>query len=453
MFDLPDTTPGPPHPGDATAGALAVSCVDAALDAVAVAAAMPADMFDGAQLRGLTLQLEQLRRTIDAAECHALAELDRRRHTDLRLGAATSKWLAHGAHLPGGVARSRLALAKRLADDAALAPVAEALDAGAVGVDHAKVLAGAVNERNAAALAPVLDELIQASQAMVFAVWKRHVEHLAAMADPDGTHDPERDLLGNRLTLSPSTEFMLVRGELVGEHALTVADVLNAVADELYLQFHRDAEASDGAITVPPRSTLLALALEQVCHRAMGTDPSRTAKPKVEVTLTLHAGPGASPGDEGDEPAHPDHLDIWALHHRLLGPLPVDRLPSILCDASFHAVVVDSLGVPADLGREHRHPTPAQRRALLARDGCCTFPGCDAHLGWLDAHHVRHWRHDGLTDLCNLVLLCRRHHRVAHRRGWSLTLDDDGWTRWTTPGGHSFWGQRHHRQRAGPHPQ
>jgi hypothetical protein len=33
----------------------------------------------------------------------------------------------------------------------------------------------------------------------------------------------------------------------------------------------------------------------------------------------------------------------------------------------------------------------------------------------------------------------------------SVTLDD-GWTRWTTPDGDTFWGQRHHRQRAGPPP-
>lgn len=434
MFDPTDIA----TPIAATAGPLAASCVDAAHSSVAVAAAMPVDGLDGAQLRALTLQLEQLRRLVDATEHHALAELDRRRHTDLRRGAATSKWLAHQAHLPAGVARARLSLAKRLADDATLQPVAGALDAGRIGTDHAKVLAGAVNERNADALAPVLGDLIEASQAMVFDVWKTHVEHLAAMADPDGNHNPDGDLLANTLSLSPSNDFLLLRGELVGEHAICVADVLNAIADDLFHQHTRDAAASGGAVSVPPRSTLLALALEEVCRRAVATDASSTKKPQVEATLVIHARRNG------------DHLDIWALHHQLLGPIPADRLPTFLCDASFHAVILDSLGLPTDLGRDHRHPTPAQRRALVARDGCCTFPGCDAHIGWLDAHHVRHWSDDGDTNLCNLVLVCRRHHRVAHRRGWSLTLGADGWTRWTAPDGHSFWGQRHHRQRAGP---
>ena len=75
----------------------------------------------------------------------------------------------------------------------------------------------------------------------------------------------------------------------------------------------------------------------------------------------------------------------------------------------------------------------------------------DARHGWLEVHHVLEWVADvGPTDLDNMVMVCRRHHRVAHRRGWSLALDPDGWSRWTAPDGHTFWGQRHHRQRAGP---
>jgi hypothetical protein len=434
MFDPSDTM----TKAAATAGELAVSCVDAAHASVSVAAAMPVEGLDGAQLRDLALQLEQLRRVLDATEHHALAELDRRRHTELHRGAATSKWLAHGAHLPAGVARARLSLAKRLAQDPALQPVARALDLGHVSADHARVLAGAINERNAASLAPALEDLLQAAQAMVFDVWKAHVEHLAEMADPDGRHDPEADLLANTLRLSPSNDFLLLRGELVGEHAICVADVLDAVADELFHQFARDAERSEGALGVPPRSTLMALALEEVCRRAMATDTATTAKPRVEASLVIHA-------ERRD-----DHLDIWAAHHRILGPIPIDVLPTFLHDATFYATMLDSLGLPVDLGGAQRHPSAAQRRALIARDGCCAFPGCDAHVGWLDAHHLRRWNDLGPTDLSNLVLLCRRHHRVAHRCGWSLTLDADGWTRWTAPDGHSFWGQRHHRQRAGP---
>jgi len=36
-----------------------------------------------------------------------------------------------------------------------------------------------------------------------------------------------------------------------------------------------------------------------------------------------------------------------------------------------------------------------------------------------------HWIHGGPTDLDNLVLLCRRHHRMVHEGGWQLIQTDD----------------------------
>ncbi|HEX4519924.1 MAG TPA: HNH endonuclease signature motif containing protein [Gaiellaceae bacterium] len=63
------------------------------------------------------------------------------------------------------------------------------------------------------------------------------------------------------------------------------------------------------------------------------------------------------------------------------------------------------------------------RRALKARDGCCRFPGC-RNTRSLHSHHVQHWAHGGPTELENLILLCRRHHRLVHEGGW--TLDPGG---------------------------
>lgn len=55
---------------------------------------------------------------------------------------------------------------------------------------------------------------------------------------------------------------------------------------------------------------------------------------------------------------------------------------------------------------------PAIRRALMARDPRCQFPGCTARR--CDAHHLTHWAHDAPTSLDNLVHLCRWHHRAVH---------------------------------------
>jgi Domain of unknown function (DUF222)/HNH endonuclease len=69
---------------------------------------------------------------------------------------------------------------------------------------------------------------------------------------------------------------------------------------------------------------------------------------------------------------------------------------------------------PLEVGRATRVVSPAQRTALAVRDGGCRFPGCDRPLAWCEAHHLRHWLHGGPTDLENLVLLCRAHHRAVH---------------------------------------
>jgi len=37
-----------------------------------------------------------------------------------------------------------------------------------------------------------------------------------------------------------------------------------------------------------------------------------------------------------------------------------------------------------------------------------------------------HWIHGGSTDLDNLILLCHRHHWMAHEGGWQIVRSDDG---------------------------
>jgi hypothetical protein len=289
---------------------------------------------------------------------------------------------------------------------------------------------------------PLLDDLIHASEGMRFADWRTHVAALAAMLDEDGSHDPAGDLARNSLTLSPSDGFMLGRFELAGERALSVHDTLHAIADELFHQYSRD-HTTCPELEVPNRATLLALALEEVCRRALAVDRVSSRPPRVEATVVLHAGPSAAAADG-------TATSVWWIHDQLGTPLPATTLPTFLCDPIMYAVLLDSLGLPTDLGRGSRTVSPAQRRALTVRDGGCAFPGCDCPASWADAHHVLEWHTEhGPTDLDNLVLLCRRHHRVAHRRGWAVEVVD-GWSRWTTPRGATLWGQRHHRRRAGP---
>ena len=81
---------------------------------------------------------------------------------------------------------------------------------------------------------------------------------------------------------------------------------------------------------------------------------------------------------------------------------------------------------PLDVGRATRVVSPAQRSALAVRDGGCVFPGCSRPLAWCEAHHVWHWLDGGPTDLDNLALVCRAHHRAIHDGGWQLIRGPDG---------------------------
>jgi hypothetical protein len=81
---------------------------------------------------------------------------------------------------------------------------------------------------------------------------------------------------------------------------------------------------------------------------------------------------------------------------------------------------------PLDLGRTSRVVSATQRTALAVRDGGCGFPDCDRPLAWCEAHHLQHWLDGGPTDLANLALVCRAHHRAVHEGGWHLIRGPDG---------------------------
>jgi uncharacterized protein (DUF2252 family) len=77
------------------------------------------------------------------------------------------------------------------------------------------------------------------------------------------------------------------------------------------------------------------------------------------------------------------------------------------------------------VGRTRRTAPPRLRKALAIRDQHCVFPGCQVNRGRCDAHHVREWTKDGLTDPSNMLLICRAHHTLVHKQRWSVTRRPD----------------------------
>jgi hypothetical protein len=116
----------------------------------------------------------------------------------------------------------------------------------------------------------------------------------------------------------------------------------------------------------------------------------------------------------------------------------------LACDAKVIPVLVDTDGVLA-VGEPTDSIPVHVRRAVIVRDGGCRMPGCRAPAAWCDAHHIIPREDGGPPVLTNLVLLCRRCHTRVHRRGWTLTLHDDG--RLTVTRGRQSWTSH---PRAGP---
>ena len=103
------------------------------------------------------------------------------------------------------------------------------------------------------------------------------------------------------------------------------------------------------------------------------------------------------------------------------GPIPARRVRHLACDADLIPIVLGTDNRILDLGRSHRLVTPALRRALIARDGGCLFPGCNIPATWTEAHHLVEWYAGGVTSLDNLVLLCSHHHHAVHTGVWRIT--------------------------------
>jgi len=102
--------------------------------------------------------------------------------------------------------------------------------------------------------------------------------------------------------------------------------------------------------------------------------------------------------------------------------LPIESVKRLCCDG--HAVVIgeDENGEPLNIGRKTRTVSTAIKRALIARDKSCAFPGCH-HTRFVDAHHIEHWSAGGETSLDNLMLLCSQHHKLVHESGFTIERD------------------------------
>jgi hypothetical protein len=106
------------------------------------------------------------------------------------------------------------------------------------------------------------------------------------------------------------------------------------------------------------------------------------------------------------------------------GLISIPDLLNLAAEAEIIPVVLNDAGGVLSYGRTRRIASPAQRRALAARDRGCSHPGCTRPPAWCQVHHIKRWIDGGLTDIGEMCLLCGYHHREFEKRGWRCLMLD-----------------------------
>ncbi len=239
-------------------------------------------------------------------------------------------------------------------------------------------------------------------------------QHLLAYLAPEVAEQAEAEALAQaeardqnrKNTLSARVDHrgrIRLAGELDPESWATVSAALEPFAKPGGLP------NADGGADTRTAGQRQADALVEICRRTLGAPDTPTSfgfPAHIAITIdfdALKASLGLGTLDTGT-------------------PISAADIRRLACDATIIPVLLNSNGVPLDVGRAIRVFTKELRRAVEIRDRGCAFPGCDRPPAWTNVHHIIHWLFGGPTSLDNGVLLCHTHHVVIHRGEWTVRL-------------------------------
>ncbi len=435
---------GPGFCGFAPAGAR-VTVTDESRNVVHAARALAAvttTALSDDECLGIYDDLELARRSLDAYAATIAADIDRRGLCDLRYGTRTTTWFARRHGRPRTAVSREIKTGKRLHTD--LNVLHAAALRGEITFERAAFIANNVNDRNLNAFHAAQTALLDLSAAEPsWAQFTALITDIARYADADGGHDPTEPT--SRASLRRVGNELVLDGTFVGTDAETFEQLVETETNRLWRQWHTDCHNCP-ELQMPTRNQIRAQAIIELTRRGVAADPSTTKPTVAEMSFVIDA-------DRIDEldpilatalnPTHTHTGDCIGGGHcptqrpgvgGLIG-VPVsgtDRrqiwfTPSqwelLVCNADISEVILNQLAIPIAVRNRARFPNRNMRRALNIRDGGCVFPGCDAPTGWCDAHHVLEYDADhGDTVTTNLALLCRHHHGIIHRTGWSMRL-------------------------------
>ncbi|HTY73406.1 MAG TPA: DUF222 domain-containing protein [Actinomycetes bacterium] len=340
--------------------------------------------------------------------------------------SSSGSWALDGSRsMPAALARSEdttlgtqrgdLAFAETLREHLPL--TAAALCAGRLSLDKAKLLArhAPTSPARIAALEdPETGEAFLLDKAAELDCWafSRALRYWGYRVDPDADDRSyaarERSRDGYWLELADTTDGTDISGFVSHESGELLRTALRAITG-----------VPDAGDTRTPRRRA-ADALTAMARFALDSGQharDAVVRPHLNVTVdypTLVAAAHAA----GVDPATLTNTQT---------PIPRVVLDRIACDAEVTRIVFGPASEPLDVGRARRTVTPQQRRAVIARDEHCTYPGCHAPPRMCEVHHVIPWALGGPTSVANSILLCWAHHDHAHAQDLTITRSGDQW--------------------------
>ncbi|WP_419706409.1 DUF222 domain-containing protein [Promicromonospora sp. NFX87] len=103
------------------------------------------------------------------------------------------------------------------------------------------------------------------------------------------------------------------------------------------------------------------------------------------------------------------------------GRAPRALVRRLACHSAVTRIVFGPDGAVLDVGRAQRTVTGQMRRAVIARDQHCVYPGCDQPPSRCEVHHaITHWADGGDTSVTNSALLCWYHHQLVDTKGITM---------------------------------
>jgi hypothetical protein len=124
--------------------------------------------------------------------------------------------------------------------------------------------------------------------------------------------------------------------------------------------------------------------------------------------------------------------DCETCHIAGVGPVATSVARDLFGDALLKIVIRDGVDIRTVV-HPGRHPTAAQRTAILVRDrGRCVRPTCRRPIAQID--HIDDWNHTLHTTLDELAGLCVHCHRLKTHRGHRYRHGERGWE-WHHPDG------------------